>query len=319
MWLPIAAGLIGIAIYKNRKEGDPNSYPSWSGKVFSESNVLFKFRFNYLKIDDDGEVRNRGQDQHGYYKTRGYIKADGTVELKQTYYSGKRTIRWSGRIVGHNKIAGVWSMEKGGSSSAQFEMNLNHHHPYLMRRYRNSDTFYDRICVALSPNKKKFRGVGIDHIGHYLVCGKLRDNSKILGTINYFNKFVIHFEGVKNIVTGDYEGKWKIKEGGSGKFNLAREVNTSQTRPIQTHFCPQANSSPAGPQTIPFGFFQPVTPQSGIPVYLGTPPAQPLQVYQPVQFAAQSQPLIAFPAVGSPFYQQRQACHNANYPTPFDE
>ena len=300
MWLPIAAGLIGIAIYRGRKEGNPTSYPSWSGKVFNHSAVLFPFKFKYLKIDDDGEVRNKGRDQHGSFKTRGHIKNDGSVELKQTYYSGKRTIRWSGRIVGHNKIVGVWTMEKGGASSAQFEMQLDKHHSYLMRRHRNSDTFFDRICLALSPDRKKFRGLGIDQIGHYLVCGKLKDLTNIVGTINYFNKFVIHFKGTKNRITNEYEGDWTIKNGGSGKFNLRREGPLPQLPPF---------SQP---------FLQPAPPLNGYPVLIGAP-VQPVYGYPPLQFSAQPQQLQATPVALSPFKQDPQDPHNIHYPTPIDD
>ena len=335
MWLPIAAGIIGIAVYKKRKEGNPLSYPSWSARVFDEANGVTVVKFSYLKIDDDGEVRCKGKDAFGSYKVRGYIKTDGSVELTQTYYGISRVVQWSGRIVGHNKIAGSWTL---GKVVSRFELELDLHQPYLLRRHRNSDTFYDRICLALSPDRQKFRGVGLDQVGYYLVCGRLKDNLRIHGSINYLNKFVIKFDGKRNAVTGEFEGDWTINDGGSGKFNLKREnAHSPANGPVQPpadFFLNAPIPQPFAPQKQLFApqgqFFAPQAPQQ-----FQFAPQPPIPHQQPAYPVPQQQ----FPAPGhqvgyapspqpAPFMyinlnsQQPQAPQQGHYPlpgpTPFD-
>ncbi len=307
MWLPIAAGIIGLAVYKHRKEGNPLSYPSWSARVFDQANNATVFKFPYLKIDDDGEVRCKGNDAFGRYKVRGYIKNDGTVELKQTYYNVTRVVQWSGRIVGHNKIAGSWTL---GQNVSHFELELDLHQSYILRRHKNSDTFYDRISLALSPNREKFRGVGMDQVGFYLVCGRLVDGQHIHGSVNYLNKFVIKFAGRRNAVTGEYEGEWSIRDGGHGKFNLKREA-TGQTAspgefflytPVPQQFVPQTPQYQFAPQT-------PVPHQQAFPVA----PQHFPQTGHTLGFAPSPQPA---PFMYINLDTQQQGPLNGNYPTP---
>lgn len=216
---------------------------------------------------------------------------------------------------------GSWKL---GQATSRFELELDMHQPYILRRHKNADTFYDRICLALSPDRLKFRGIGVDQIGYYLVCGRVKDNTRIYGSVNYFNKFVIKFDGKRNAITGEYEGDWSIKDGGQGKFNLKREATGPATAPgeffmyapaPQQQFVPQASYyAPQAPQ------FAPQAPQYQYAPQHPVPHPQPQGLGNQAGYAPSQQPAPFTYINLNP--QQPQHPHNANYPvsppTPFD-
>lgn len=291
MWLPIVAGVIGVAVYRKRRFGDPLGYPSWSGRLLnSTGGMISPLKLNYLKIDHDGELWSKGSDMAGDYKLRGYLRSDGTVEFVKKYITGtKNEVEFKGRIVAHGRIAGNWSVV-GGVGTGQFELELERHQMYTMRRHKDSETFIDKVSLALSPNRKKFRGVGLDQMGPYFIKGTCVGDNRIEGSLNYLGKFTIEYEAIKNAVTGDYEGKWRIKNGGEGTFNLRRDNQGPEFQNVpylgqmisaplnntQVNLQPQYNQHPVYNQT-------PQQQQYGYPHNIpqqpyGVPP-QPQQPY----------------------------------------
>ena len=225
LYVAVVGTVLGVHYVKERRYGNPKSYPSWSGQLLGP---FGEFKSNlsipYLKIDDDGDIFSRGYlNRYERYKLKGMFKPDGSVEFITKNKTKGQTIQFKGRVVGHCRIEGQWNTIKGGVGNGSFNLQMGNFNMHTMMRFKDNRTFHDRVGLVLSPNREKFRGVGVDQLGFYIMRGYTRSTDKIEGTLKYPGKFTVEFKGQKDVVTGDYEGDWKIEKGGKGKFCLQRD------------------------------------------------------------------------------------------------
>ena len=245
IYVAAIGGALAIYCLKERRYGSRSSYPSWSGQTFGPLGEQFpNIKIPYLKIDDDGEIFSKDfENGTERYKIRGWFFPDGRVEFTKKNYTKRQTIEFKGRVVAHGRIEGQWNIIKGGFGYGTFNLQMDNFNMHTMVRMKDNRTFHDRISIAFSPNGEKFRGVGVDQLGFYIMRGYTRSTDKIEGTLIYPGKFTVEFDGRRDVVTGDYEGNWKIDKGGKGKFCLRRD-NLIQAPNVPQFNYHQQNTAP---------------------------------------------------------------------------
>lgn len=329
MWvIPVAVG-IGLLIGHARKQNKAKKqYPGWVGVMSNELGHQRQLTFPYLKICDTGEMISEGIDDLGKFSLTGMINPNGTVTMKKISSSSGKITEFDGRIVGPNKIAGVWKIQ--GEGFGNFQMEMQNARGYQLRRSQFTHVMTDNYRFAYTNDNTRIIGLGVDNIGYYLIKGRLNaKKGKVSMYVRYYNKYDLKVEGQINPLTGDIEGTWKNPTGTKDKCVILAEVPAHPAfnpafgadRPTAGTSAPTIGYSrhqsyqPAPPAQRPAGALQAFNPNPAPTGHIGY---QPVPAYGHPGMAVQTTPFNQPPQGYQQVPDYAPNFSNPNYPnTPF--